>query len=391
MKKILIINKSFETGGIQSSLVNMVNELQKEYQVDLFIYDPEGPMKERISPNVRILSPSWRFQALGMPLKKVFTSGSVRMILFRGFAIAWGKMVSNRLPIACAIRSQKKMTGYDMAIAYHQEQKKHATVSGFARVAAECVDAKMKVAWLHYDHNQLDLDSAYNHPFYERMDRIVCVSRSLAESFVEKFPSFKGKTDYCYHFIDYDELLRKSLEPQAVPYPEGKMVCFSACRLSREKALMRAVKCLAPVFREHPELVWFIAGEGIERNNIEQAILEEQMSEQIVLIGQQNNPYAFMKNADLVMNLSYHEAAPMVFMEAKALAIPVFATRTSSADEFLENGVGAVLCENCEEAIQSSFRALIQSPARIGEMKHYLQQQQGSNDISMAWFKRMVE
>lgn len=91
-----------------------------------------------------------------------------------------------------------------------------------------------------------------------------------------------------------------------------------------------------------------------------------------------------MRNADLVMNLSYHEAAPMVFLEAKALATPVFATRTVSADELLENGVGAVVCENSEDAIQSSFRALIQSPERIVEMKRYLEQHQGNNDRSMA-------
>lgn len=390
MKKILIINKSFETGGIQSSLVNMVNELQKEYQVDLFIYYPEGPMKERISPNVRILSPSWRFQALGMPLKKVFTSGNIRMILFRVFSAVWGKIINNKFPIACAIRSQKRLAGYDMAIAFHQEQRKHTTVSGFARVAAECVSADVKIAWLHYDNNKLDLDSAYNNPFYEKMDGVVCVSRSLAESFEKKFPSFKGKTDYCYNFLDYDSLLRKSQEPQSVPYPEGKTVCFSACRLTREKALVRAVKCLAPVFREHPELVWFIAGDGVERNNIEKAVAEEKMGEQIVLIGQQNNPYTFMKNADLVMNLSYHEAAPMVFAEAKALSTPVFATKTSSADELLRNGVDAVLCENCEDAIQSSFREIIESPEKIEEMKQYLKQYKGSNDRPMAWFRKWL-
>ena len=74
MKKILIINKSFEAGGIQSSLVNMANELQKYYQVDLFIYDPTGPMRERLHENVNILPTSWRLRSLGMPLGKVWKS-----------------------------------------------------------------------------------------------------------------------------------------------------------------------------------------------------------------------------------------------------------------------------------------------------------------------------
>ena len=383
MKKILIINSSFGTGGIQSSLVNMANELQKEYQVDLFIYYPEGPMRERIDPNVHIISGSWRFNALGMSLKSVIKSKDIRMIGFRLFSAIWAKLVNNKFPISCAIHSQKKLTGYDMAIAYRQEYKKHSSGSGFARVAAECVDAKVKIAWLHYDNNTLDLDSAYNNQFYEKMDRVVCVSQALAKSFVEKFPEFKEKIDFCYNFIDYDQLRIKSLDKSLMQVPEGKIICFSACRLTEEKALVRAVRCLAPVFKDHPELVWYIAGDGSEREKIEQAISEEKIETQVILLGQQNNPYSFMKNADLVMNLSYHEAAPMVFLEAKALGVPVFATRTSSTEEFLEHGVNAIICENDAGDIQLQFANLVESDGFLEKLKDNLCNYIGSNDLSL--------
>ena len=44
MKRILIVNKSFATGGIQSSMVNMANQLSKFYKVDILVYYPEGPI-----------------------------------------------------------------------------------------------------------------------------------------------------------------------------------------------------------------------------------------------------------------------------------------------------------------------------------------------------------
>ena len=38
MKRILIVNKSSATGGIQSSMVNMANQLSKFYKVDTVSY-----------------------------------------------------------------------------------------------------------------------------------------------------------------------------------------------------------------------------------------------------------------------------------------------------------------------------------------------------------------
>ena len=231
------------------------------------------------------------------------------------------------------------------------------------------VEARLKAAWLHYDPSTLDLDSAYNLPLYRRMDKIVLVSRSLKEKYDALHPDLRDKTDFCYNVIDRDELLAKSAQPQAIPYPEGRLICFSACRLSEEKALVRSVKVLSPVFKAHGELMWFIAGEGAERESIQSAIDEEQLSDRILLIGQQSNPYPYMRHADLLMNVSYHEASPMVFMEAHVLGVPVFATRTSSADELLRDGETDFICENSQEGIRERFQQLMDQPQQLREAK----------------------
>ena len=391
MKKILIVNKSFETGGIETSLVNMANELQKHYQVDLFVYYPEGTMKERLNPDVNVIEPSWRFKALGMPIKKVLSSKKLNMILFRLFALAWTKLFSNKLPISCAIHHQPKLAGYDMAIAFHQEQRKHATISGFSRFIDGCAEAKVKAAWLHYDNTILDLDSKYNNPFYSKMDKLVFVSKSLAQSFAARFPEFKDKVDYCYNFIDYDDLVRKSKLPLAVPFEAEKFVCFSACRLSEEKAIVRAVNALQSVFRQHDEIVWYIAGDGPEKTNIQNAVKAAQLENQIKLIGYQGNPYAYMAKADLIMNVSYHEAAPMVFLEAKAVGTPVFATRTSSADELLQDSIDAFVCDNNEDAIRERFETVVTNRQLVESAKAQLKSYKVDNDASLEKIRNWME
>ena len=383
MKKILIVNKSFALGGIQSSMINMANELSKLYQVDLFVYNPIGMMKERLDSRVTVLTPTWRFRALGMSLAEAIKTKDPRVVFFRLFATVWSKLFSNQFPVECAIRKQPKLTGYDLAIAYHHEQKKKSVVSGFCRMVNACVQAPQKLAWIHYDICMADLDSDYNNQFYKKMDKIVCVSRSLRDSFAQKNTSLSEKTDYCYNFMLYDLIQEKSDLQQTVLYPKGKFICFSACRLSPVKAIVRAINALSDVFKSNPDVMWYIAGEGPERENIEKAICENGLEESVILIGNQSNPYPYMKNADLVLNVSYHEAAPMVFFESKALGTPVFATRTSSAEELLNDREDAFLCDNSSEGIRDTFAWLMENRNMVQQAKNNLLHFAASNDESL--------
>lgn len=391
MKKILLVNKSFTVGGIQSSMINMANELSEYYEVHLFLYDPSGDMKERVNSKVKVLEPSWRFRCLGMTVKDSLRTKNIKFVVFRIFAAMWSKLFDNRLPINIAIKHQPKMTGYDLAIAYHQEQRKKSAMSGFSRVVDKCVESKKKVAWLHFDSNAIDLDSQYNNPFYQKMDKVVCVSKSLMENFSNAYPELRNKMDYCYNFLLYDEIKRKGLERQELEYPANKFICFSACRLTEEKALVRGVSALSEVMKEHNEIVWYIAGDGVERNNIEKAIKYHGLERQVKLIGNQPNPYPYIRNADLVINVSYHEAAPMIFFESKALGTPVFSTRTSSATELLRDKIDSFICENSEDGIREQFAWVVENKQYVENAKMQLGTHYASNKASILKINKLME
>ena len=391
MKKILLVNESFGLGGIQSSMVNMANELSAYYDVDIFLYHPEGIMKNRINNRVRVLEPSWRLRTLCESFGEVFRTKSLKRITYKVFASVWTKLFTNRLPIRIALKHQKKMSGYDLAISYRQEQWKKSVASGFVRVVDECVDAKSKVAWIHFDSNVIDLDSSYNNKFYLRMDKIICVSRSLMESFAKNNPVLCNKVDYCYNFILYDEIKEKSNEKQQIEYDKGCFICFSACRLSSEKALVRAIDAMAETFRKHEDLRWYIAGDGPEREAIENSIKKRNLEKQIVLLGNQSNPYPYFKNADITINVSYHEAAPMVFLESKALGTPVFATETVSARELLNDQLDSFVCDNSAEGIADAFAYLMDNRDLIKKANDRLREYSATNESSFDKINSLVQ
>ncbi len=368
-KRILLINSHFGVGGIQSSLINMANELCEFYSVDLLVYYPEGPMKERLDSRVNIIKSSFAFMAMGMSLKTALKSGNFLIILFKLLGTLWSRVFDNRLPIFIATKIQPELSGYDLAIAFRQEASKSELASGFIRVLQSCVEAKKKIAWIHCDSTQFPENQSFNRKYYKNIDTIVGVSQSVANAFKSMNPEFSNKMDYCYNFLDYGKFYEKSKEEQQLKYPEDKFICFSACRLGAEKGLVRGIKAMAPVFKENNDIMWYIAGDGPERENIEAAIEQEGLHGRVILLGNQSNPYPYMKNADLYISLSFHEAAPMVYTEAKALGVPVFTTRTLSSDEMLQDGVNAFICENNDEGIFKSFSEVISNKEKAVEIK----------------------
>lgn len=390
MKKILIVGESFASGGIESSLVNMANELVTFCNVDLFMFDPVGVMRKRLDTRINILDPSWRIRTIGSPFTRVIRSWKSRYIVFRIFATVWTKIFNNKLPISIALKNQPLLENYDLAIAFRHEKKKKSVSSGYVRFVDKCVKANKKVAWLHYDGAILDLDSKFNNPFYQKMDKVFCVSKSLVERFAQRNQDLKNKLDYCYNFMPFELIRQKSLESQAVEF-KGDLICFTACRLSKEKGLERAIKSLAEFFYSNKGLMWYIAGDGPERNNIEKLLFELRLKEQIILLGNQENPYTYMRNADITMLLSYHEAAPMVYFESMSVGTPVFSTLTSSTREILTDGVNSIITENSVFGIKQGFKRIVENRRLISSLKYNLKEYKIDNSDSIRKISELLE
>lgn len=361
MKKMLIVNKSFAVGGIESAMINMISNLHNDYDIDVCVYYAEGPLKDRVPGYINVIKANPYLEAIGMSFFNCMKNGTIKQKIFRIWGTIWTKIISNKVPIEFALKYQKMLTGYDVAIAYHHETDKHTINSGFTRFIDKCVIARKKVAWIHYDATQVHFDENYNESFYTKMDEIVFVSNSVRERFVSFHESLNDKTRVCYNFLDYEKIYRLCEEKMKVNYSPHNVNFFSACRLTPEKGIPRAIRAISPLLQKNKDVVWYIAGDGIEKTEIEIAINEEGLNNQIILLGNVDNPYSYMKNADALLVTSYHEAAPMVYLEAIALDTFIFTTEISSASEMLSGIENVVICENSEKGIHDSMEKLLEN------------------------------
>ena len=382
-KKILIVNKSLDIGGIEIAMVNMANILCASYEIHIISFNPDGILKEKLDSRIKIISPCRSIQLLGIPFVKVLKEGTLCDKLLRILYVISSRLLDNRLCVKYANSQQKTLEGYDMAISFCHEQPKHSVTSGFCRFVDQCTDATIKIAWIHYDASSIDLSHSFNKKYYTKMDKIVAVSQSVMSAFGCACPELKPKLDYCYNFFDSKNIWEKSMERQLVSYPENGIICFSACRLSKEKGIPRAIKAFSKTFKTHKDLYWYIAGDGPEKEEILNLIERYELNKQIILIGSQGNPYPYIRNCNLYLSVSYHEAAPMVYIESKILHTPVFSTRVLSTDEMLKNEIEDFVCENNAMAMEKNFLELINNPKKIFDAKNSLKGYQCDNTESL--------
>ena len=388
-KRILIINSHFGIGGIETAMVNMANALCEEYDVDLFVFYPEGPMKERLDPRVNILKSNFALKALVISAKEAIKEKNPFVFIFNRLGAIWSHIFDNRLPIYLALKTFHKLGNYDLAISYRQENQKKELASGYVRFLDRCVIASKRVAWVHFDATAFPEMQNFNRKYYQKADKIIGVSAAVSTAFEKMNSQLACKMDYCYNIINYKEIYQKSLEEQKESYPKDKFICFSACRLSKGKGIERTISAIETVMKEQNDILWYIAGDGPQRQSILNIIKEKNLQDQIILLGQLNNPYPYIKNADLFLLTSYHEAAPVVYMEAKALKTPVFTTRTLSSEEMLGNM--AFICENSEEGIHNAFDGLMKNRERISTVRNILNNNSVNNDVAFEKLKGFID
>ena len=126
--------------------------------------------------------------------------------------------------------------------------------------------------------------------------------------------------------------------------------------MSEEKGIERAIMALKNSNRK--DIRYYIVGDGSSKKNILKIIHESQLDSQVYLLGADANPYKYLKNADYLLLASYHEAAPMVFDEAKILGVPILTTETTSAYELVVKENSGIMCENSQQGLEIILSSL---------------------------------
>lgn len=136
--------------------------------------------------------------------------------------------------------------------------------------------------------------------------------------------------------------------------------------LHKNKGLDIAIKTIEKLSQKFEEqkqsLIYFIIGEGEERDCLEKKIIEKKLETEIFLVGNIENASKYLSAFDVFFLPSRTEALPYVLLEAGASAVPVVATNVGGISEIIEDMKTGILVEknkNIEKKSDDFSNALL--------------------------------
>ena len=336
MKKILIVNNNLDIGGIQKSLVNLLKEVHEDYDITLLLFSKSGALLNNIPKNVRIITPNKCYRMLGL------TKSELRRYPFffclKYFLMRYTSIFSRRSAMKLLGLFQKKIEGYDVAISYSHLLHHKCFGNGCGDFVLDKVVCKNKICMIHCDYLHSGYMTEMNNREYSEFDKIACCSDSVRERFICGANISKNKVYTLRNFYDFDIVKLANDKPYV--YGDNCINLLSVARLSSEKGIDKAIDALYATGRS--DINYYIVGDGPQKKLLQEKIKEYHMEKQIFLLGEQQNPYRYMINADYLLVPSLHEAAPMVFDEANILKLPLISSNTTSANELVQNDNGRI-------------------------------------------------
>lgn len=358
-KKILIIMLSLKTGGAKRSCVAFLRTLPKDkYDVDLMLLSCEGVLLKQVPAWVNIIPAPHTYACLDHRLKdwRFYIRHSPLLWIKKALRIWKAKRHSDSsMNFVQRLYQQWRSNlpvlekEYDVAIGY---------LEGLCNyIVSEKVCANRKILWVHNNYDDLGYFPAFDAEYFAKADVIATMSPGACVCLQRNFPDLSDHIWFIENITDAETVRNMSIQH----IPEKGLIRFdglrivSCGRLVSQKAYERAIEAASLLQKRRIPFKWVIVGDGPEKKKLKHLKKRMGVNESLSLLGMRENPYPYMKWADMLVVTSNYEGRSMVIDEAKILGIPVVTTNYATAVDAVEHEQTGLICEMSPEAIANAI------------------------------------
>ena len=365
MKKILISSFSMGIGGVERSLINMLENFDYDnYDLDLMLYKHEGEFLEFIPSKVNLLNEIDGYNDFGVPIKNLILKGKISLALARLRAKFISIVIKKIKHIEDISYYQDQLSkkfsqsylsnldkDYDVAISYVWPHD----------FIANKVKANKKIAWIHTDYSTIEIDRKYDLEIWNKFDYIISISEECTNSFLKVYPTLKDKIIYMEN-ITSPEFIKKMAEDKIEEeiINDNTYELVTVARLSPPKGIDNAVRAMKVLKdRGLENIKWYVIGYGPEEEKIKMLIDDLDLKEQFILLGKKTNPYPYIKHCDLYVQPSRYEGKAVTITEAQILQKPILVTNYPTAKSQITNNVDGMITELSINGIADGIEQMI--------------------------------
>lgn len=340
MKKLVFAITSLHPGGAERVLIDIVNKLQENYQITIVTLYGNGEFTNQVESGVKVVSIYDKKQEDYTRLGRLKISLSLLLGFFRK-----------------KIYKKYFMNKYDVEIAF---------LEGPVTWLLSVYNTKArKIAWIHNDISKVfgdgikaKLKEKINNKIYNNYDNLVFVSRDNLDNFKNTYPENKIDKRVIYNYINKDVVIKKAQAKKISEIKKDLPSFVQVSRLTEQKAISRLIDVHKKLINNKVMHRIYVVGDGPLKKNLQDKIDELKLNDTFILLGQRENPYPYIKNADNFLLVSYYEGYPMVLLEAKVLGKRILITDTAAREVLLDYSNSKIVA-NSEEGIYKGIKEMI--------------------------------
>ena len=342
-KNLLFTAYSLDVGGIESSLINLLNHLDYDkYDVTLILEKKEGIFLEQLCREVHVLE------------YRISTNKFIvwRKLWNRFKLLKWQKKLKNKFDFSCSFATYS-IPGAYLALAGSQNN----------------------TLWMHgnyyllYNQKEKDMCQFLDTVFVKKFKRLVFVSEENRRDVCRHYEGIKNKSVVCNNYINGDEILKISKEK--ILFKKGKNPLFINVGRHEEhqKRLTRIITSVKKLIKEGYQFQVLFIGDGPDHEMYKDLVKKNGLEEVILFLGRQKNPFPYYKICDAVLLSSDYEGYPVVFLEAMLMNKPILSTKVSDW-EYLNKIYGS-FCSFSLDSVYKNMKNFLDKGFKITNKFNY--------------------
>lgn len=394
-KQIFIAIHYLEIGGAEISLIGLLNALDyTKYDVDLFVYSHRGELMNLIPPQVNLLPEISKYAFIEQSIKEALKEGHFDLVAARLLSKLLYKRYCKRTnpkegsailqyvadcvtPILPRINNKE----YDLAISFLTPHN----------IVLKKVKAQKKIAWIHTDYTYIDVDVNREFPIWNGYDYIASISEAVTKAFCERFPSLQNKIIEIENILSPNFVRRRAEETTIeFSHDNNRINLISIGRFTEAKNFDNVPDILKRIRENGINAYWHIIGYGGDESLIRRKIAESDMEEFVVLLGKKENPYSYLKAADIYVQPSRFEGKSVTVREAQMLCKPIVVTNYRTASSQVKNGVDGIIVPLDNNDCAKGISDFIHNKELQEELSLFLKEHDYGNEIEIKKIEHLL-
>ncbi len=357
MDKVIFGITGLTLGGAERVLVDIVNRLVDKYDITIFTIYANGELESELDKRIHLNSLyNFSYNSLG-GLKKKLIPLKVLLMQRKIFR----ENIDND-----EYKAQIAFLFFSITRIFSVKSKKNTK----------------KIAWIHNDISKVfgkgpksRLKRIIDRNTYEKYNTLVFVSIDNLDKFNRVYDDMLLPHETVVNnYINSKRILQLAKEDikeeDKELFTDKTLKIVQVSRLVKQKAIDRLIKVHSKLIKQGVKHKIYIIGDGPLKEKLNKLIKENNIQDTFKLLGARENPYPYMKKADVVSLFSEFEGYPMVIEEAKVLNKYILATNTATREALINYSKKSQIVENTEEGIEKAIRFAVKNKKQISKYEN---------------------